>query len=95
MKTYLIQRNLPGAGKLTTNEQIEIAKTSCNVIDELGGQETLIWQHSYIIDDGIWCVYKANNEEILREHARRGQFPCDNIFEVKGVLSPSTALMTA
>jgi hypothetical protein len=94
MKNYLIQRNLPAAGKLSQSEQIAIAQRSVQVIEELG-HDNLQWQHSYITEDNLWCVYKAVDEEILREHARRGQFPCDNIREIKGVLSPATALMTA
>jgi hypothetical protein len=94
MKNYLIQRNLPAAGKLSQSEQIAIAQRSVQVIEELG-HDNLQWQHSYITEDNLWCVYKAVDEEILREHARRGQIPCDNIREIKGVLSPATALMTA
>jgi len=90
MKTYLIQRNLPGAGKLTPEEKKSIAQRSCAVIEELG-PENLQWQHSYITSDNLWCVYKAENEEFLREHAKRGKFPCDNIREVVGMLSPATA----
>ena len=94
MKKYLIQRNLPGAGQLTKADLVAIAKKSCNVIDELG-HDKLEWQHSYITADNLWCVYNAVNEEILREHAKRGQFPCDNILEVKGMFSPATALVEA
>ena len=94
MKTYLIQRNLPDAGNLSRADQIAIAKRSCEVIEELG-EDKIQWQHSYITADNLWCIYKAVDEEILREHARRGQFPCDNIREVKGMFSPATALMTA
>ena len=90
MKTYLIQRNLPGAGKLTLGEKKAIAQRSCKVIDELG-IDNLQWQRSYITSDNLWCVYNAENEELLREHAKRGKFPCDNIREVVGILSPATA----
>ena len=90
MKTYLIQRNLPNAGKLTLAERKAIAQRSCAVIDELGN-ENLQWLHSYVTADNLWCVYKAVDDRILREHARRGPFPCDNIREISGTLSPSTA----
>ena len=93
MKTYLIQRNIPNAGQLKMSDQIAIAKRSCEVIEELG-VEKIQWQHSYMTAENLWCVYKAENEEILREHAKRGKFPCDNIREVKAILSPATALMT-
>jgi hypothetical protein len=94
MKTYLIQRNLPNAGNLSKAEQIAIAKRSVSVIEELG-PDRIEWQHSYITADNLWCVYKAESEEILVEHAKRGQFPCDNIREVKGMFSPATALLKA
>ena len=94
MKTYLIERKLPGAGNLSLADQIAIAKRSCEVIEELG-PERIQWQHTQITADNLWCTYKAENEEILREHAKRGQFPCDNIREIKGMFSPATALMTA
>ena len=93
MKTYLIQRNLPNAGALTPSERKEIAVRSCAVIEELG-HDKLKWQHSYITKDNLWCVYNAVNEEILKEHARRGPFPCDNIMETFGMLSPAMAEMT-
>jgi len=90
MKTYLIQRNLSGAGKLTLAERKAIAQRSCGVIDELG-IDNIQWQHSYITSDNLWCVYKAESKELIREHAKRGKFPCDNILEVVGILSPATA----
>jgi len=90
MKTYLIKRDLPAAGALTLAEQKSIAQRSCEVIHELG-EDKIEWQHSYITADNLWCIYKANGEEILREHAKRGPFPCNDIFEVKGTFSPATA----
>ena len=90
MKTYLIKRNLPDAGKLTMAEKKSIAQRSVSVIKELGN-ENIQWLHSYITGDNLWCVYKAENEEILREHAKKGPFPCDNILEVSGTFSPATA----
>jgi hypothetical protein len=90
MKTYLIQRNLPGAGKLTLADRKAIAQRSCEVINELG-QENIQWLHSYITSDNIWCIYKAEDEAILKEHARKGKFPCDDIREVFATFSPATA----
>ncbi len=92
MKTYLIQRNLPGAGKMTPAEKKALAQRSNKVINELG-HENLQWIHSYITPDHIWCVYLASSEEILKEHARRGLFPCDVIREINGRLSPIMASM--
>ena len=94
MKMYLIQRNLPEAGKLSMSKQVVIAQKSCDVIEELG-EDKIQWQHSYITGNNVWCIYKAESEEILREHARRGKFPITEIHEVKGIFSPLTALMPA
>jgi hypothetical protein len=90
MKTYLIKRNLPEAGKLTLSDRVDIAKRSCAIIDELG-HDNIQWQHSYITNDNIWCIYKAIDQEILKEHARRGNFPCDHILEIHSTFSPATA----
>ena len=90
MKTYLIQRNLPKAGQLTMADKKAIAQRSCEVIEELGN-ENLQWIQTYVTDDNLWCVYKADDEQILREHAKRGPFPCDDIREIHGIFSPATA----
>ena len=90
MKNYLIKRNLPGAGKLSPAELKAIAQRSCAVIEELG-HDKIAWQHSYITDDNLWCIYQANHEEILRVHAKMGPFPCDDIKEIHGMFSPATA----
>ncbi len=92
MKTYLIQRNLPNAGQLTLAEKQSIAQRSCAVIEELG-HDNLQWIHSYITPDNLWCVYKAVKEEVLKEHAKKGAFPCDNIMEIQGMLTPAMAAM--
>jgi len=90
MKTFLIQRNLPNAGKLTLRERKAIAQKSCKVIAELGN-ENIEWLHSYITSDNLWCIYRAENEDIIKEHARKGNFPCNNILEVFATFSPATA----
>ena len=92
MKTYLIQRNVPNAGQLSAMEKKRIAVRSCQVLDEL--QQTgpyIQWLQSYITDNNLWCVYKAENEEIIREHGRRGNFPVDAIFQIHSLISPATA----
>ena len=89
MPKYLIERDLPGAGKLTGPQLKAISQTSCGVLQELGPQ--IQWVHSYVTDDKIYCVYIAPNAEIIREHARRGQFPANHIVEVKSVIDPTTA----
>jgi hypothetical protein len=86
---YLIERDLPGAGKLTAPQLKAISQTSCGVLQELGPQ--IQWVHSYVTNDKIYCIYIAPNAEIIREHARRGQFPANHIVEVKSVIDPTTA----
>lgn len=90
MKTYLIQRNVPGVGQVTATERKEISQRSCGVIEQLGNNQ-LQWIQSFITSDNIWCVYKAVSEEVLREHGRRGGFPVDNILEIHSIISPATA----
>ena len=89
MKTYLIQRNVPGAGKLNAAQLKQISIKSCDVLEQLGPQ--IQWQHSYVTGDDLWCIYKAESEELLYEHARRGEFPINSIHEVATIISPATA----
>ncbi|MBS1744348.1 MAG: DUF4242 domain-containing protein [Bacteroidetes bacterium] len=89
MKTYVIERNLPSAGSLTPTQLKGISQTSCKVLDELG--PSIEWIHSYVTGDKIFCIYKAENEALIREHAAKGGFPCNEIYEVANVISPQTA----
>jgi len=89
MKTYLIEREIPGAGKLTADELKNISQTSCTVLKEMGPK--IQWIQSYVVGDKIFCVYKAENEDLLREHAKRGGFPVNTIYEVSSIISPATA----
>ena len=89
MKTYLIERDIPGAGKLTPEQLKAISKTSCNVLKEMGPQ--IQWIQSYVTGDKIFCVYKAENEELIREHAKKGGFPANQITEISTGISPATA----
>lgn len=93
MKTFLIQRNVPGAGKSSAEQCRDIAVRSCAVLDQMG--DDIQWQQSYVTADNLWCVYKAQDEELIREHARRGNFPCNAIFEIVNVISPKTAQVPA
>ena len=86
---YVIERTIPGAGKLTAEELKSISQTSCGVLKEMGPQ--IQWLHSYVTGDKIYCVYIAPNEEMVREHAKRGGFPADSVSEVKTIISPKTA----
>jgi hypothetical protein len=89
MKTYLIEREIPGAGKLTPDELKSISKTSCSVLKEMG--PSIQWVHSYVTGNKIVCIYKAENEELIREHARKGGFPANTITEIGTTISPATA----
>lgn len=89
MKTYVIERNIPGAGNLTEAQLKGISQTSCTVIKELG--PTIEWQHSYVTGDKVYCVYKATSKELIEEHAKKGGFPANVISEVATTISPATA----
>lgn len=89
MPKYIIERNIPNAGKLSSAELQGISQKSCSVINEMGPQ--IQWIHSYVTDDRIYCTYIAPNEDMLREHASRGGFPADRIDEVKTIIDPTTA----
>jgi uncharacterized protein YlaI len=89
MKKFVIERNFPGAGNLTTEELQEISNTSCEAIKLMN--KPYHWLHSYICDDKIYCVHIVENVEPLREHAKLGKFPINTISEVKTIIDPSTA----
>jgi hypothetical protein len=89
MPRYLIERELPGAGGLGTEELRGVAEKSCGVLRELGPQ--IQWVHSYVTDDKITCIYLAPDEASVREHARRGGFPANRVLEVRAVIDPITA----
>ena len=89
MPTYVIEREIPGAGDLTAEQLRDISQTSCNVLAEMGPE--IQWLQSYVTGDKVYCVYVSPDEETIREHARRGGFPANRISEVKNVISPATA----
>jgi hypothetical protein len=89
MPRYVIERELPNAGKLSPQELQSISKTSCGALEQLGPQ--IQWVHSYVTDDKVYCIYLAPNEELIREHAKRGGFPVNRISAVRSVIDPTTA----
>ncbi len=89
MPKYLIEREVPGAGKLSPAEVHAIAQKSCGVLNKLGPQ--IQWVESYVTDDKIYCVYISPNEEMIREHARQGGFPANRVSEIKSIIDPTTA----
>ncbi|MEP6611641.1 MAG: DUF4242 domain-containing protein [Mucilaginibacter sp.] len=89
MKTYLIERDIPNAGKLTPEQLKAISQKSCSVLQNMGPQ--IQWLQSYVTGDKIFCVYKAENEDLIREHAKQGGFPANVITEIATTFSPATA----
>ena len=89
MPKYVIERELPGAGKLSASELTGVAQTSCNVLREMG--PTIQWVHSYVTGDKIYCVYYAENADLIREHAKRGGFPANAVNEIRTTIDPATA----
>ena len=89
MKTYLIEREIPNAGKFTADELKSISQTSCSVLKEMGPK--IEWIHSYVTGNKIYCIYKAQNEELLKEHGKKGGFPVTAITEISSTISPATA----
>ena len=88
MPKYVIERGIPGAGKLSTQQLQAISQKSCSVLNKLGPQ--IQWLHSYVTDDKVYCVYIAPNPEMIRQHAQQGGFPANRISEVKTVIDPTT-----
>lgn len=88
MKTYVIEREIPDAGKLTQEELKGISKKSNDVLSEMG--PGIEWQHSYVTENKVYCVYKAENEDLLRKHAENGGFPINNISELSTKIDPKT-----
>ncbi len=89
MPKFLIEREIPGAGKLSAKELQGISQKSCSVLREMGPQ--IQWVHSYVTGDKIYCVYVAPNEEAIRKHAQQGGFPANRISRVHTVIDPTTA----
>lgn len=89
MPQYLIERNIPGAGSLTPEQLKGISQKSCGVLKGMGSD--IQWVHSYVTGDQIHCIYRATNEEMVREHARQGGFPADKVSEIKVIIDPTTA----
>jgi hypothetical protein len=90
MKRFIIERYLPGAGKMTAEELQAISKTSVAVISILGKPYT--WIQSFVTEDKIYCIHEAENEDDIREHAKCGNFPVNTVEEIKAVIDPATAV---
>jgi hypothetical protein len=89
MPKYVIEREIPDAGKLTQEQVLAISQKSCSVLKNLGPQ--IQWVESFVTADKIYCVYIAPNEAMVREHAKQGGFPANRVSEVKRMIDPTTA----
>ena len=89
MPRYVIERDIPGAGQLSPAELQTISQRSCSVLEQMGPR--IQWQHSYVTGDKVYCIYLAENEQLLREHAERGGFPINRISQVAGIIDPVSA----
>jgi Protein of unknown function (DUF4242) len=89
MPKYVIEREIPEAGKLSAQELAAISQKSCGVLSKMGPQ--IQWLESYVTDDKVYCVYIAPDEEMVREHAEQGGFPANRISEVRTIIDPTTA----
>ncbi|HEY4784346.1 MAG TPA: DUF4242 domain-containing protein [Chthoniobacterales bacterium] len=90
MPKYVIERELPGAGKLSVEDLRAIAQKSCAVLQKLGTD--IRWVQSYTTDDKIYCIYIARDEQLVREHAKLGGFPANRISEIRTIIDPTTAI---
>ncbi len=86
MPKYVIEREIPNAGRLSESDLQAISQKSCDVLGELGPE--IQWVESYVVDDKIYCVYIAPNEELVKEHARLGGFPANKVSEVRAIIDP-------
>ena len=89
MPKYVIERDIPGAGKLTRDELHAISQKSCGVLRKLGPQ--IQWVESFVTPEKVYCIYIAPDESAIREHARQGGFPANRISEVKTMIDPTTS----
>ena len=89
MPKFVIEREIPGAGRMTDAEIQGVSQKSCSVLRDMGPQ--IQWVHSYVTDDKIYCVYVAPNEEAVRKHATQGGFPANRVSRVRSVIDPTTA----
>jgi hypothetical protein len=89
MPKFVIEREIPGAGKLNAEQLHAISQTSCGVLNAMGPK--IQWIQSYVTDDKIFCIYLAPDEETVREHASKGGFPANNVARVRTMIDPTTA----
>jgi len=89
MPEFVIEREMPGVGGLSRDDLKLASQTSCSVLRDLGPQ--IQWVNSFVTDNKLYCIYRAPNEDMVREHAQRGGFPCNKISQVRTTIDPTTA----
>lgn len=87
MPKYVIERDIPGAGKMSGEDLNGASKKSCSVLNKLGSD--IQWIHSYVTDDKIYCVYTAPSAELIERHARESGFPANRVSEVRAMIDPT------
>jgi len=93
MPKYVIERDIPKIGDTSAKDLMAISQKSCGVLSEMGPK--IQWIHSYVTGDKIYCVYHAENAEMVREHAKRGGFPANRVEEVKAIIDPASSEQSA
>lgn len=88
MPKYIIEREIEGAGDLSANDLQQISQKSCCILKEMGPQ--IQWLESYVTADKVYCVYIAPDEQTIRKHAEKGEFPANSIAEIKTMIDPTT-----
>ncbi|MBC2664368.1 DUF4242 domain-containing protein [Novosphingobium flavum] len=89
MPQYVVERDMPGVGQASPADLQGAAQKSCDVLREMGPE--IQWVHSYVTDDRIYCIYRAPDEQMIRDHAEKGGFPANRISQVRSVIDPTTA----
>ena len=89
MPKYIIERDIPGAGQLSTAQLQAIAQNSCAVLHDMGPR--IQWLHSYVTADKVYCIYIADSEQAIREHAAQGGFPANRIETITNIIDPVSA----
>ena len=89
MPQFVIERQMPGAGKLSAEDLKGASQGSCTVLRDLGPD--IQWVHSYVTDDKIYCLYRAPSEDLIRQHAEAAGFPANSIAQVRAMIDPTTA----
>lgn len=89
MPKFIIEREIPGAGQISAEDLKAISQKSRDVLNELGPE--IQWVESFVTDNKIYCVYVAPNEEMVLEHAQKGEFPANSVSVIKRMIDPTTA----